>query len=108
VTDHTAQGRTVHTGLAVITGTEDRQHAYVALTWGTDDNTAYVFTQSPKQAGPRPAHELDRYDRRNTTAATPSLPTVRSADAQGALAEVITRDGQQPVLLPSDPPKWQD
>jgi len=27
VTDHTAQGRTVHTGLAVITGTEDRQHA---------------------------------------------------------------------------------
>jgi ATP-dependent exoDNAse (exonuclease V) alpha subunit len=27
VTVHTAQGRTVHTGLAVITGTEDRQHA---------------------------------------------------------------------------------
>ena len=27
VTDHAAQGRTVHTGLAVITGTEDRQHA---------------------------------------------------------------------------------
>ena len=34
VTDHVAQGRTVHTGLAVITGTEDRQHAYVALTRG--------------------------------------------------------------------------
>jgi len=27
VTDHAAQGRTVHTGLAVITGTEDRQSA---------------------------------------------------------------------------------
>ena len=27
VTDHVAQGRTVHTGRAVITGTEDRQHA---------------------------------------------------------------------------------
>ena len=27
VTDHAAQGRTVRTGLAVITGTEDRQHA---------------------------------------------------------------------------------
>jgi hypothetical protein len=26
VTDHVAQSRTVHTGLAVITGTEDRQH----------------------------------------------------------------------------------
>ena len=67
VTDHVAQGRTVHTGLAVITGTEDRQHAYVALTRGTDANLAYVFTTSPKQAdpvpGPRPAAELARYDR---------------------------------------------
>ncbi len=68
VTDHVAQGRTVHTGLAVIAGSEDRQHAYVAMTRGTDDNTAYVFTRSPKQAdplpGPRPAPEIDRYDRR--------------------------------------------
>ena len=28
----------MHTGLAVITGTEDRQHAYVALSRGTDVN----------------------------------------------------------------------
>ena len=55
VTDHAAQGRTVHTGLTVITGTEDRQHAYVALTRGTDVNTAYVFTPSPKTADPAPA-----------------------------------------------------
>ena len=48
VTDHAAQGRTVHTGLAVITGTEDRQHAYVALSRGTDVNLAYVFTLSPR------------------------------------------------------------
>ena len=57
----------MHTGLAVITGTEDRQHAYVALTRGTNDNSAYVFTLSPKRAdpapGPRPAPELARYDR---------------------------------------------
>jgi hypothetical protein len=49
----------VHTGLAVITGTEDRQHA--ALTRGTDANHAYVFTASPNRAdlvpGPRPAPE---------------------------------------------------
>jgi hypothetical protein len=67
VTDHTAQGRTVHTGLAVLTGTEDRQHAYVALTRGTDANLAYVFTASPKRAdpapGPKPAPELARYDK---------------------------------------------
>ena len=66
VTDHVAQGRTVHTGLAVICGTEDRQHLYVALTRGTTANMAYVFTQSPKRAdpapGPRPAPELARYD----------------------------------------------
>ena len=46
----------------MITGTEDRQHAYVALTRGTDANHAYVFTASPKRAdpvpGPRPAPEL--------------------------------------------------
>ena len=44
----------MHTGLAVITGTEDRQHAYVALTRGTDANLAYVFTVSPKRADPVP------------------------------------------------------
>src|ERR1700730_2890603 len=44
VTDHAAQRRTPHTGPAVITGTEDRQHAYVTLTRGTNANLAYVFT----------------------------------------------------------------
>jgi hypothetical protein len=57
----------VHTGLAVITGTEDRQHAYVALTRGTDANLAHVFTASPRTAdpapGPEPAPELARYDK---------------------------------------------
>jgi hypothetical protein len=59
VTDRVAQSRTVHTGLAVINGTEDRQHAYVAISRGTDAAVAYVFTMSPKLAdlapGPRPA-----------------------------------------------------
>ena len=68
VTDHAAQSRTVTVGLAVIGGTEDRQHAYVALTRGTEINLAYVFTHSPRTAdpapGPRPAPELARYDRR--------------------------------------------
>ena len=81
VTDHAAQGRTVTAGLAVITGTEDRQHAYVALSRGTEVNLAYVFTASPKTAdpapGPRPAPELARYDRRAAPggpAAPPLLP----------------------------------
>jgi conjugative relaxase-like TrwC/TraI family protein len=102
VTDHTAQGRTVHTGLAVITGTEDRQHAYVALTRGTDTNIAYVFTLSPKRAdpapGPRPAPELARYDKLTTghaAAPDPAAASARPEDAVGVLADVINRDGQQ-------------
>ena len=101
VTDHTAQGRTVQTGLAVITGTEDRQHVYVALTRGTHDNRAYVFTQSPKRAdpapGPRPAPELARYDRLSGQRADPA-PTSNGGDAKdptGVLAEVLGRDSGQ-------------
>ena len=102
VTDHVAQSRTVHTGLAVITGTEDRQHAYVALTRGTDTNTAYVFTLSPKIAdpapGPRPAPELARYDR--LTAERDGEPadagqTAGTGDPLGVLSDVLERDGQQ-------------
>jgi conjugative relaxase-like TrwC/TraI family protein len=102
VTDHTAQGRTVHTGLAVITGTEDRQHAYVALTRGTRNNTAYVFTLSPKLAdpapGPRPAPELARYDKLTTAPSTgpDPVPALRNTrDELAVLADVLKRDGQQ-------------
>jgi conjugative relaxase-like TrwC/TraI family protein len=102
VTDHVAMGRTVHTGLAVITGTEDRQHAYVALTRGTDANLAYVFTTSPKQAdpvpGPRPAAELARYDRilaERAGVAAPQTGPAPPGTALGVLAAVLDRDGQQ-------------
>jgi hypothetical protein len=102
VTDHAAQGRTVRTGLAVITGTEDRQHAYVALTRGTHANTAYVFTLPAKLAdptpGPRPAPELARYDKHATGQAAGPDPATEPAgtrDARGVLADVLERDGQQ-------------
>jgi conjugative relaxase-like TrwC/TraI family protein len=100
VTDHVAQGRTVHTGLAVITGTEDRQHAYVALTRGTDTNMAFVFTVSPKLAdpapGPRPAPELARHDRLTASQKGSTIPAENAAtsDAVGVLADVLERDGQ--------------
>jgi hypothetical protein len=99
VTDHTAQGRTVHTGLTVITGTEDRPHALVALTRGTDTNLAYVFTQSPKLAdpvpGPRPAPELARYDRLTTEPAHQPASATETSEAIAVLAAVLDRDGQQ-------------
>jgi hypothetical protein len=100
VTDHAAQGRTVHTGLAVFTGMEDRQHAYVALTRGTTNNSAYVFTVSPKRAdaapGPRPAPELARYDRQAAQAAgrSPEPSPEDEPDALGVLAGILGRDGQ--------------
>jgi hypothetical protein len=92
----------VHTGLAVITGTEDRQHAYVALTRGTDANYAYVFTTSPKRAdpvpGPRPAPELARYDHfhaeRDGVGASVTRPALPGR-ALGVLAGVLDRDGRQ-------------
>ena len=102
VTDHAAQGRTVHTGLAVITGTEDRQHAYVALTRGTDANLAYVFTVPPKRAdpvpGPRPAPELARYDHMHSERPglpAPATPPAPAATALGVLRAVLDHDGQQ-------------
>ena len=85
----------------MITGTEDRQHAYVALTRGTCDNSAYVFTTSPKRAdiapGPRPAPELARYDRLSAPAGQPAADsaTTGDKDAVGVLAEVLDRDGGQ-------------
>jgi hypothetical protein len=102
VTDHAAQGRTVHTGLAVITGTEDRQHAYVALTRGTDANLAYVFTLSLKTAdsapGPKPAPELARYDKilaERSGAPAPETEPAPPGTALGVLATVLDHDGQQ-------------
>ena len=99
VTDHAAQSRTVTAGLAVITGTEDRQHAYVALSRGTEVNLAYVFTASPKRAdpapGPRPAPELARYDRRATGPGTQPAPAATRGEVLDVLAGVLDRDGQQ-------------
>jgi hypothetical protein len=102
VTDHVAMGRTVHTGLAVFTGTEDRPHALVALTRGTDNNLAYVFTLSPKRAdlvpGPRPAPELTRYDRLHPERAGdpgPATPSAPPDTPLGVLAQVLDHDGQQ-------------
>jgi conjugative relaxase-like TrwC/TraI family protein len=110
VTDHAAQGRTVHTGLAVFSGAEDRQHAYVALTRGVWENTAYVFTGSPKRAdpvpGPRPAPELARYDRLAGPAGaqTPQASAGEQEDALGVLAEILGKDGQ----LSSASQAWQE
>ena len=74
----------MHTGIALVTGTEDRQWLYPAMTRGTDVNLAFVFTTPARPADPqpgtRPAPELDRYDRirRERQGFPPLQPRARS------------------------------
>jgi hypothetical protein len=107
ITGHSAQGATVHTGIALVTGTEDRQWLYPALTRGTDANLAFVFTTPARPAEPqpgiRPAPELARYDRlRRHRTGHPSRPSdvtkIGSADPREpitVLADILTRDGAE-------------
>ncbi len=102
VTDHVAQSRTVDTGLVLITGNEDRQHAYVAMTRGSRRNIAFVFTLSTKIADPaprpRPAPEIARYDRLQALrAGQPAAGPPSEADttAVGVFADVLALDGQE-------------
>jgi hypothetical protein len=96
----------VHTGIALLTGTEDRQWLYPAMTRGTDANLAYVFTTPARPADPRPgtraAPELGRYDRirreqQGFSAAQPaSGPSVsQSREPIAILADVFSRDGAE-------------
>lgn len=118
VTAHSAQGRTVRDGVTVITGTEDRQKLYVAMTRGTHSNTAYVFSEIPKVADPRPgtraAPEIRRQEIiRRQREGLPALPADdedetparrkarldRERSGLAVLADVIGRDGAQQSAL---------
>jgi hypothetical protein len=106
ITGHSAQGATVHTGIALVTGNEDRQWLYPAMTRGTDANLAFVFTTPTKVADPQPgtrtAPELDRYERirREREGSLPPEPTVGSGSPDprepiAVLADVLDRDGAE-------------
>ena len=107
VTGHSAQGATVHTGIALVTGCENRQWLYPAMTRGTDANLAFVFTiptrTADPQPGTRPAPELGRYERirqeRTGYLAYESAPgSPGGADPRepiAVLADVLGRDGAE-------------
>jgi hypothetical protein len=107
ITGHAAQGATVHTGIALVTGNEDRQWLYPAMTRGTDTNLAYAFTTPSRPADPepgiRPAPELDRYERLRRErqglplprAAEPGLGTPDPREPIAVLADVLGRDGAE-------------
>ena len=106
ITGHSAQGGTVHTGIALVTGSENRQWLYSALARGTQNNMAFVFTQSAKAADPlpgtRPAPELERYERirRERDGFLPAQPGHAPAgqdprEPAAVLADVLGRDGSE-------------
>ena len=104
ITGHSAQGATVHTGIALVTGSEDRQWLYPAMTRGTDTNLAFVFTTPARPADPapgtRPAAELGRYERiRRERAGYRPAPPFGAQPSQAderqpvaVLADVLGRD----------------
>jgi hypothetical protein len=106
ISGHSAQGGTVHTGITLVTGNEDRQWLYAALTRGTEANLVFVSTTPARVADPapgtRPAPELERHER-NRQERDGYLPGQRSAPPGGAdprepiavLADILDRDGAQ-------------
>jgi TrwC relaxase/AAA domain len=103
-TAHTAQGGQGTTGIALVTGSEDRQWLYPAMTRGTDANYALVMTHSPRvsdpAAGPEGAPELARFDRleRERAGLPPlaeELPAPDQREPSAVLADVIGRDGTE-------------
>ena len=112
VTGHSAQGRSVQVGIAVVTGTEDRQWLYVAMTRGAQSNTMIVFTRSARvaepEAGTRPAPELERHEQLARERA--GLPATGDAanraacgpeprDAIAVAADILARDGSEVSAL---------
>jgi hypothetical protein len=96
---HSAQGGTVHTGITLVTGSEDRQWLYAALTRGTDTNLVFVSTTPARVADPapgtRPAPELDRHER-NRQQRDGYLPAQRPTGGPGG------PDAREPVAVLAD------
>jgi hypothetical protein len=106
VSGHSAQGGTVRTGITLVTGNEDRQWLYAALTRGTEANLVFVSTTPARVADPapgtRPAPELERHER-NRHERQGYLPAQRPTPSSGVnprepiavLADILDRDGAQ-------------
>jgi hypothetical protein len=102
-TGHVTQGRTLGVGIPVVTGAEDRQWLYPAMTRGRLGNYAHVFTRQGTApdpvAGTRPAPELAR--QRHLDAERQGIPDPGGdqlpdqRDAEAVLADVLATDGAE-------------
>jgi len=92
-----------------VTGNEERQWLYVAMTRGAEENTMIAFTRSAKiadaEAGTRPAPELDRHQRiereRDGHPARPAqvAGSPEPRDAIAVAADILGHDGAQESAL---------
>jgi hypothetical protein len=111
-TAHSAQGRTVTTAIALVTGTEDAQWLYSAMTRGAKTNLACVFThahQDRAETSPRsrPDPELARNaliaaERNADQLSHRDLDTpvgIEPKDKSAVLASILERDGRQRSAL---------
>ena len=117
VSFHAAEGRTVDSGIAVITGQEDRQAVNVALTRGRDTNEAYVicgWKLSDSRPGPGPDPELARHDMlARERAGLPAVADGPELDAGAMTAESVLgtcleRDGRQLSATDFREADWSD
>ncbi|HEX3922112.1 MAG TPA: MobF family relaxase [Streptosporangiaceae bacterium] len=107
ITGHSAQGRTVAEAAALITGTETREWAYVAMTRAVNRNTVYAVTDPARAAEPEPgtrsAPELDWYEklgREREAWPDPELFRVRERDHEArepiaVLSDVLANEGAE-------------
>jgi hypothetical protein len=114
VTFHAAEGRTVDSAIAVFSGEEDRQAAYVALSRGRENNEAYVIAGwriADPRPGPRPAPELARAERLDLERAglgdTPQVSS-EQVTAEQVLAQCLGRDGRQLSATDTRAAEWSD
>lgn len=116
VTFHAAEGRTVDSAIAVFSGEEDRQAAYVALSRGRENNEAYVIAGwriADPRPGPRPAPELARQERLDLEraglgGAQEERPPQEGITAEQVLAQCLGRDGQQLSATETRGAEWSD
>lgn len=104
-TAHSAQGRTVTVGLALVTGGEDRQWLYTAMTRGAEQNRAFAFTRprSLPDSSPhtRTAPELLRQARLQAERTgipmrhEDAIREPQERDALAMLSDVLQRDGSE-------------
>ena len=118
VTFHSAEARTVDSGVAVFTGAEDRQAVTVAMTRGRDANHAYVITgwdiADPKP-GPEPAPELARSARIRAEwagldpgTATITEGTHKAATPEEILGKCLDNNGQELSATGTREAEWSD